>query len=449
MKNTAKKQTCNIFWFRRDLRLVDNTGLSSALDNSSKECPLLPLFIFDPHILNSFEKGPDRRIRFIIKALTRIQDNLRKKGSDILILTTSVDDAFCQLLKNYQVREVFTNEDYEPESIKRDLKVSALLKPLEIQLTACKDQVIFSAKEILKQNKSPYTVYTPYRKKWYDSLRPYHLKQLTDVSSDERFLKAQFANVPQPEGIGFEKVPCPDIDFIPKRSIIDNYDNTRNIPSLDTTMAGIHLRFGTVSIRKLASIGFERNFTWLNQLVWRDFFMGILAHFPHVVNEPFKEKYSLISWEENAEFFERWKNGNTGFPIVDAGMRELNETGFMHNRVRMIAASFLIKDLLIDWKKGEHYFAQKLLDFDLASNNGNWQWVAGTGCDGAPFFRIFNPYTQADTFDAHKRYIKKWIPELDTKDYPEPMIDHKMAYHRAIERYREGIARYILSTEKR
>jgi deoxyribodipyrimidine photo-lyase len=460
------KQKCNIFWFRRDLRFQDNHGLYEALQSSSIDCPLVPVFIFDKEILKALPPKAhpfDKRVSFIHKVLSVMKEELLQYGSDLLVTHSTVKKSFEELAEELDIQGVFANEDYEPEAIARDSMIERFFRERGILFHSFKDQSICCKDDILKKDGLPYTVYTPYKKRWYERLKPSDLKSFPSAASDERFwnhtlhaslkvalnatsktslntgLQGQL-RLPSIKDLGFQETECPSPEPPIDLQIIKNYDEKRDIPSIDTTKLGIHLRFGTISIRKCAAIGFGENFTWLNQLIWRDFFMTILFHFPYVVNRAFKSKYDGIRWLKDAIAFEKWKKGQTGFPIVDAGMRELNETGFMHNRVRMITASFLVKDLLIDWRLGERYFARKLLDYDLAANNGNWQWAAGTGCDAAPYFRIFNPMTQQKKFDPQLTYVKKWVPELHTDKYSKPMIDHKMAYHRTLDAYKTALA---------
>ncbi|RZF22264.1 deoxyribodipyrimidine photo-lyase [Halobacteriovorax vibrionivorans] len=426
----------NIFWFRRDLRLKDNRGLLHALQ-SQKE--VLPIFIFDTNILSKLEDENDLRVSFIHDAITDLKEELNDLGSDLLILTGDPLTEYKKLIKEYNIEEVYTNEDYEPYAIKRDKAIASFLEKENISFRQYKDHCIFAKDDILKDDGKPYVVYTPYKNKWLAELRPKDIATLETHKYFDNFKNFKAETLPTLEDLGFiynEKAD-EQVKTI-KGRIIDDYDKNRDIPALDaTSKLGIHLRFGTISPRKCAQVGYKKNDTWLSELIWREFFIQILYHFPHVENAPFREKYKNIKWKNNKKEFKKWCEGKTGFPIVDAGMRELNETGYMHNRVRMIAASFLVKDLLIDWRWGEKYFARKLNDFELASNNGNWQWVAGTGCDAAPYFRIFNPYTQQKKFDPDFEYIKKWIPEYGTDKYPDEIVDHKIAYHETIRVYKE------------
>lgn len=423
----------NIFWFRRDLRLDDNHGLFVALQSDLK---VLPIFIFDEEILSKLPSKKDARVEFIHNSLEKLNESLKSIGKGIQYYHGNVLNIFKELVSKYKIEKVFTNEDYEPQAIARDYDIEKLLISQNIGFESFKDQVIFHKNEVLKADQSPYTIYTPYSKVWLENFKKdppknypseKHLKNLIDISPKNFGLK----------DFGFEETK---IDFPTQKideKLIKDYDINRNDPFADkTSRLSIHLRFGTKSVRKIVEETKNLNEIFLKELIWREFFMQILYHFPKVVNENFKPKYDGIKWLNNGEDLKKWCEGKTGFPIVDAGMRQLNETGFMHNRVRMITASFLVKDLLIDWRIGEAYFAEKLLDYELSSNNGNWQWAAGTGCDAAPYFRIFNPTSQQEKFDKDFKYIKKWVPEFGTKDYPQPMIEHKFARERTLEAYK-------------
>jgi deoxyribodipyrimidine photo-lyase len=482
-----------IHWFRRDLRINDNAALYKALCSG---LPVVPLFIFDTQILdniklqietgsvinslkmtdaNTAETG-DKRVDFIHRALSAIQQTLSHNGSSLLTVNGNPVKVFEKLLSIFNIVTVYCNEDYEPYAIERDNKIETILNKLGAKLVRVKDQVIFEKREILKSDGSPYTVFTPYSKKWTEalsitkdeSLRPYntanHIDNFISLETLKNLLNGSSAGVGHNKDepciglltlkqIGFKKtdlelsgVVLPWQDGF-SSEIISSYHLTRNFPALrGTSMLSTHLRFGTVSTRELVAIALEKNRVWLNELIWREFFKMIMFHFPYVTDEPFKKKYRFIQWRNDAAELERWCNGTTGYPIVDAGMRELNQTGLMHNRVRMITASFLIKHLLIDWRVGEAYFAQKLLDYDLSSNNGNWQWAAGCGCDAAPYFRVFNPWEQTKRFDPQMEYIKKWVPEaVNTGDdsgfneYPAPVIEHKKARERALEVYKNSL----------
>ena len=426
----------SIFWFRRDLRLKDNHGLYQALESGKK---VLPIFIFDEDILDLLENKSDKRVDFIVQALQTLNFFLKSNNKGIKIFKGKPLEIYKKLTENYEIEAVYSNEDYEPYAIKRDQEIANFLASKNINFHQFKDQVIFHKDEIVKADKKPYTVYTPYSKLWLNEFQKIDLQGFPSEKKLDNLLEIPFEEL-KIEDIGFQKT---DLTFeIPEADlhIIKTYEETRNFPAVKgTTQLGVHLRFGTISVRKLAKIAKENNLTFLKELIWREFFMQILYHFPKVVNHSFKSKYDAIPWENNPEFLEKWKAGKTGFPIVDAGMRELNTTGFMHNRVRMITASFLIKHLLTDWRIGEAYFAEKLMDYDLSANNGNWQWCASSGCDAAPYFRIFNPDEQQKKFDPDFKYIKKWIPEFGTKYYPKPIVEHKKAREKVLKVYKEAL----------
>ncbi|WP_395049196.1 cryptochrome/photolyase family protein [Flavobacterium sp.] len=427
------KQEIAFFWFRRDLRLEDNVGLFFALES---KYPVIPLFIFDEAILESLPKN-DARVGFIHESLSKINSQLKEMGNSLLVKKGKTQEVWQTLIQEYDVKEVFFNKDYEPYAIKRDLAICELLEANKTAQFSFKDQVIFEEMEITKADGLPYTVYTPYKNKWlekYNSMAPVPEYDTSEKISN--FYKNNFI-FPTLEQIGFEES---SIKVIPHNlKNVSNYHETRDFPALDsTTHLSPHLRFGTVSIRKLVNWAAHKNQVFLSELIWREFFMQILFSFPKVVTHNFKSAYDGIQWRNNEEDFKRWCSGTTGYPMVDAGMRELNETGYMHNRVRMVASSFLCKHLLINWQWGEAYFAEKLLDFELSANVGNWQWAAGTGCDAAPYFRVFNPEIQLKKFDEKGIYIRKWIPEFDL-GYGEPMVDHAFARDRAIATYKAGI----------
>ena len=427
------KQTIAIFWFRRDLRLEDNVGLYHALES---KFPVVPLFIFDEAIVDNLPKN-DARVGFIHDSLFTINSRLKELGSSLLVKKGITQQVWQQLMQEFDIKEVFFNKDYEPYAIKRDLAICELLEKNKIASFLFKDQVIFEEKEITKADGLPYTVYTPYKNKWlekYKSIAPVAEYDTTDKFSS--FHKNNFT-FPTLDQIGFEESAIKVIPHNLKN--VSNYHETRDFPALDsTTHLSPHLRFGTVSIRKLVNWAVRKNDVFLSELIWREFFMQILFSFPKVLTHNFKSAYDGIQWRNDEEDFKRWCSGTTGYPMVDAGMRELNETGYMHNRVRMVVASFLCKHLLINWQWGEAYFAQKLLDFELSSNVGNWQWAAGTGCDAAPYFRVFNPEIQLQKFDEKGIYIRKWIKEFEL-GYGKPMVEHAFARDRAIATYKEGI----------
>ncbi|MCS3529613.1 deoxyribodipyrimidine photo-lyase [Chryseobacterium sp. JUb7] len=422
----------NVFWFRRDLRLNDNTGLYHALKSNKK---VLPVFIFDTDILNKLENKYDRRVDYIHQALQHIHNELKSHGSALTIHHGKPLDIFKELTEKYDIETVFCNRDYEPQAIKRDGEVEKFLQKNNVDFKDYKDQVVFEKNEVVKNDGTPYTVFTPYSKKWLEIFKKEEVK---GVRTDFTQFLSYRSHFPKLEDIGFIKT---DLEFrlpVLQKKIIDTYDQYRDFPALDhTTHLGIALRFGTISIRKCVEFASEHNQTWLKELIWREFFMQILYNFPKVVHHSFKEKYENIKWRNDEKEFKLWCEGKTGYPIVDAGMRQLNETGFMHNRVRMVVASFLTKHLLIDWRWGEAYFAEKLLDYELSSNNGNWQWAAGCGCDAAPYFRVFNPSEQTKKFDKDLKYIKTWLSEKEIDR--EPIVEHTLGRQRALEVYGKAV----------
>ena len=429
------KSSVSIFWFRRDLRLEDNVGLCQALTSGY---PILPIFIFDETILSHIENKKDRRVDYIHQALSKINVELKTHQSTLHTFYGKPLDIFKILLEKYDIQGVFCNRDYEPKAIKRDTEIYQFFKTQNIPFKAFKDQVIFDKNEILKNDGTPYTVYTPYSQKWKEKLTVENYQ--TYKADFTSFFKINFSEIHSLQEIGFQKTEFEFIEPTLNPDIIDEYDKFRDCPAMQrTTQLGIALRFGTISIRKCVAFALEHNQTWLNELIWREFFMQILYHFPKVVTESFKPKYDFIEWRNNEQEFKLWCEGKTGYPIVDAGMRQLNETGYMHNRVRMIVASFLCKHLLIDWRWGEAYFAQKLSDYDLSANNGNWQWAAGSGCDAAPYFRVFNPALQTEKFDKNLEYIKKWVSEFGTDKYPKPIVEHCFARDRAVKTYGKAL----------
>jgi len=437
----SAREKVTVYWFRRDLRIEDNAGLYHALRSG---CPVLPVFILDTDILDKLEAGTDRRVSFIIAALGELNKKLVAAGSSLRIFHGTPETAFRKIIDEYEVKAVFTNSDYEPYATARDEKISSLLSASGIQFHSLKDQVIFEKNEVTKSDGKPYTVFTPYSRAWKRQLTLHVTESFPSENNAGNFLKLSPVSIPRPEDIGFvNTVGVPPIQVI-NTEVIRNYHLTRDIPSLEgTTRLGVHLRFGTVSIRRLVRTALDLNETWLNKLIWREFFMSILWNFPYVTDNSFKARYDAIQWRNNEEEFDRWCHGMTGYPIVDAGMRELNATGFMHNRVRMITASFLTKHLLTDWRWGEAYFAQKLVDYELSSNNGNWQWAAGTGCDAAPYFRIFNPAEQTRKYDPRLEYVRRWVPEFDNPSYPRPVVDHTIARERALATYSSGLGRSL------
>jgi deoxyribodipyrimidine photo-lyase len=434
--NNIPKIRLSIFWFRRDLRLTDNHGLYEALRAGQS---ILPIFIFDTDILDSLKDKKDKRVNFIYRQLQTIQKELLGVKSSLYILHGHPKTCFEKLMQDWNVDSVYTNHDYEPYAVRRDQDIANFLLSQQIPFYTFKDQVIFEKEEITKKDGHPYTVYTPYSKSWKEKYFSQENIRFPSEQFLDHFYKTAPFSFPSLKSIGFEKIdleiPYPQLE----KEVIVHYEETRNLPFLPgTSRMSVHLRFGTVSIRELAAYGSKWNVTWLNELIWREFFMMILYHFPRVVTDSFKTQYDRIPWRNNEPEFQLWCNGETGYPLVDAGMRELNETGFMHNRVRMVVASFLTKHLLIDWRCGEAYFAEKLLDYELASNNGNWQWCAGCGCDAAPYFRIFNPTTQQEKFDPDFIYIKRWIPGFQT-NYISPIVDHAMARQKALEVFKNAL----------
>jgi deoxyribodipyrimidine photo-lyase len=426
-----------LFWFRRDLRIGDNTGLYHALRSGYR---VIPLFIFDREILSRLDSPYDRRIEFILGALRQLQVTITAAQSSFLVFHDTVEKAFNHLLAEFSVKAVYANHDYEPYAVSRDEMISKILKRSGIPFYTFKDQVIFEKDDVLKPDGKPYTVFTPYSRSWKRKLGTVTIDGLPSHSLTGNFFHISPQPLPTLQELGFHDTGYSYSSPIIDENIIRHYHLTRDIPSLHgTSRLSVHLRFGTVSIRHLVSKGLELNEVWLNELIWREFFMSILWHFPKVVNNSFRSRYDNISWRNNEKEFDRWCRGMTGYPIVDAGMRELNATGLMHNRVRMITASFLTRHLLTDWRWGEAYFAGRLLDHELSSNNGNWQWAAGSGCDAAPYFRIFNPDEQTRKYDPDMTYIKMWVPEVDTPQYPGRIIDHALARKRALETYSEGI----------
>jgi deoxyribodipyrimidine photo-lyase len=428
-----------VFWFRRDLRLEDNTGLADALGSG---VPVLPVFIFDRGILDKLSDSSDRRVEFIHHTLEEIHNELASAGSGIRFFYGSPEDAFRQLIAEGGMKAVFTNRDYEPYAQQRDASISEMLKKASVSFHDFKDQVVFDKDEILSGQGMPYTVFTPYAKKWRSLLRKEDYTVKPSAKMKEAFLKWQAAPIIPLEKMGFRKSGEKFSTKTISEDILRHYGEKRDFPSLPaTSRLSVHLRFGTISIRRCVEQGLKHSDTWLNELIWREFYMQILWNFPQVgQGKSFKPAYDRIPWRNNPEEFRRWCEGKTGYPIVDAGMRELNQTGFMHNRVRMITASFLVKHLLIDWRWGEAYFAEKLLDFDLSANNGGWQWAAGSGCDAAPYFRVFNPLLQTQKFDKNLDYIKKWVPEYNQISYlQQVVVPHEFARNRVLKVYKEAL----------
>ena len=431
------KTKVTIFWFRRDLRINDNHGLYRALQSGN---PVLPVFIFDTHILDRLDNKSDRRVDFIHQALHNIQSQLTKMASALLVLQGTPLNAFTDLQERYEIEGVYCNHDYEPAAIERDEQIADFLQQFGVAFHSYKDQVIFEKEEVVKDDQTPYTVFTPYMNKYKKifqekCLEPYPSERLSD-----HFLKWESPPMLGLQDLGFQKTSQTFSLPLLDKKIVSEYHQNRDIPSLSaTSKMSVHLRFGTISIRSLVREAIVLNEKWWNELIWREFYMMILYHFPHVVESAFKPAYNHIAWRNNPDEFESWCQGKTGYPIVDAGMRELNKTGFMHNRVRMIVASFLTKHLLVDWRWGEAYFAKKLLDFELSSNNGGWQWAASSGCDAAPYFRVFNPYEQTKKFDPQLKYIRKWVPEFESFDYQSPIVAHTFARERVLKTYKASL----------
>ena len=425
----------NIFWFRRDLRLDDNAGLFEALSDDKT----LPIFIFDKNILEDLPKD-DARVIFISELLDKIQSGLKKEKKSLAVFYDEPEKVFKKLISDNQIKAVFANHDYEPYAKNRDSEIAKFLKSKAVEFHTFKDQVIFEKDEIIKDDGKPYVVYTPFSKKWKEKFSE---KQVEEFPSEKKLEKIAKHDYPylSLKDIGFKKSEIKVEDFDVSAKVIENYKETRDFPSIDgTSHLSPHLRFGAVSIRKMVKTAKKyKQETFLNELIWREFFMQILWHYPNTVTESFRPKYDNIKWRNNEEEFKSWCEGKTGYPIVDSGMRQLNATGNMHNRVRMVVASFLCKHLLIDWRWGEAYFAEKLLDYEQSSNVGNWQWASGSGVDAAPYFRIFNPSEQVKKFDKDFKYIKKWVPEFQEISY-QPIVDHKQARERCLKVYKEAVA---------
>ncbi len=461
----------NIFWFRRDLRLNDNAGLFQALRGNN---PVLPIFIFDKNILNKLEDRTDARVTFLHDTLSELKAELEKMGSTLLVFYDEPMTVWQHLTKQFDIKSVFTNHDFEPYALERDAAVQSFLASQNIDFQTFKDHVIFERNEVTKDDGLPYTVFTPYSKKWKAKLMsrlsthndtsvsfyftPYptekYFSNFAQKSSIEQSLSAirysksdiehplSILDIPSLETMDFSRSKISVPSKTVARGVVKNYDKTRDFPALSqgTSKLGIHFRFGTISIREKALAASGLNETYLNELIWRDFYAQIMHHFPHIgAGKSFRTEYDRIEWRNDEADFKHWCDGKTGYPMVDAGMRELNRTGYMHNRVRMIVSSFLTKHLLIDWRWGEAYFAEKLLDFDKASNNGGWQWASGSGTDAAPYFRIFNPQAQQEKFDKEFKYIKLWIPEFGTSSYPKPIVDHKLARERCLATYSKAL----------
>ncbi len=459
-----------LVWFRRDLRSYDHAALSHALRQSAQvHC----VFVFDTDILDRLEDRHDRRVDFIWHSVRELQTALAEMGGGLVVRHGSARTLIPELARELGVNAVFANRDYEPEAILRDAAVEEALAADGIPFVTFKDQVIFERDQLLSGSGRPYSVFTPYRNAWLKRVGDADL-QLHPVAEHAAALApAVESALPSLPSMGFQHTDLASLGVKPGMSgaaacwrafedQLAGYDRLRNLPVLDaTSRLSVHLRFGTCSVRELARRAYYASGrgadTWLSELIWRDFFQMILFFHPRVTNQAYRTEFDGIRWPGSDDHFRAWCAGRTGYPIVDAGMRELNRTGFMHNRVRMIVASFLVKDLLVDWRRGERYFAQKLLDYDLAANNGNWQWAASTGCDAQPYFRIFNPVAQSEKYDPDGGYIRRWVPELAAldnrdihapwrltpieqeiagvvlgRDYPAPIVDHALARERAL-----------------
>lgn len=427
----------NVHWFRRDLRLHDNNALYHSLETGT---PVLCLFIFDKNILSELEDN-DSRVSFIHKEISLINEQLKAKGSGVIIKHGGPEEVWSKLIKEYNIDSVYTNRDYEPYALSRDQQIKALLEKNEISFHTFKDHVLREPGEVLKGDGTPYTVFTPFSKVWKNTKPDNIFESVPSADYYSNFFPLKNYDVVSLADMGFSNgefdIPDRNLD----EEILKKYGERRDYPAIrSTSRLGVHLRFGTVSIREVAREASKHSDIYINELIWREFYQTILWHFPRVVSENFKTKYNAINWRNNKEEFTAWCEGQTGYPIVDAGMRELNQTGFMHNRVRMVVASFLTKHLLIDWRWGEAYFAKKLLDFELASNNGGWQWAAGTGTDAQPYFRVFNPESQTKKFDPELKYIKKWVPEFQELSYPKPIVEHKFGRERALDTFKLALS---------
>ncbi len=430
-----------IFWHRRDLRIEDNAALYKALKG---EINVQPIFIFDKTILDKLP-ADDQRVLFIHTEIERLKDEYKSLGADLKVFYGSPKMAFSQLIEDeaLHIKQVFTNRDYEPYAKERDQEIYELLNKSQIEFFGAKDHVIFEKDEVLKDDGTPYRVFTPYSRKWKSKLTDSHIKPYPTKEYASKLAQVtEFSKLISLEEMGFRSAKTQDIpDREIPETIVKTYNETRDFPAKKgTTRLSLHLRFGTLSVRRLVSATKNLNETYLNEIIWRDFYQMIIHHFPHSAEDSFRKEYDQIPWENDEQLFKAWKAGKTGYPMVDAGMRELNKTGFMHNRVRMIVASFLTKHLLIDWRWGETYFAEKLLDYELASNIGGWQWAASSGVDAQPYFRIFNPESQLKKFDKDEQYVRRWIPEYGTNKYPAPIVEHKAAREKAIRVFKETLS---------
>ena len=421
----------SVFWFRRDLRLHDNCGLYNALKSGNK---IMPIFIFDKHILENLPQN-DLRINIIYKMLLILNQDLKAYNSCLTIYFGDPLEIYKEILTSLNIDSLYFNIDYEPYATKRDNSIKDLFSSCGKKVFSFQDQVIFHENDILKNDGKPYHIYTPYSNKWIENFEELKFIPYQILDHCSNFLTFDYKPLPPLEQLGFI---MNNIEYSPPTiptDIIQNYHHTRNfLNENSTSQISVHLRFGTISIREISSVAAKLNNVFLKELIWREFFMMIIYHYPTVVDQNFSSKHNLLLWSTDMEQFSKWANGKTGFPIIDAAMTQLNQTGKMPNRLRMICAHFLTKLLLIDWRLGEHYFGQKLLDYDLAINNGNWQWAAGTGCDAAPYFRFFNPTLQQQKYDPQEEYIKKWLP----KNYNStPMIDYLNAKTNSLKFYKQ------------
>ncbi len=466
-----------LMWFRRDLRVTDNAALYAALKSARR---VYCVFVYDTEILDVLPSRSDRRVEFIVQSVEELGRELAALGGGLTVLHGAARTEIPRLAAALGVEAVYANHDYEPAALARDTAVAQALQPRGFFTR--KDQVVFEKDEILTQGGTPFSVFTPYKNAWLNKLDAFFLKAYPVERYAEKLAPAPGSRkTPTLADIGFEPTNLRALgisggsreakklfaDFTPR---MKKYRDTRDFPAKKgPSYLSVHLRFGTISIRELARVawqslhagGGEGAATWLSELVWRDFYFMILHHHPRVVSSAFKPAYDAIRWPNDANLFAAWREGRTGYPIVDAAMRQLNQTGYMHNRLRMIAASFLVKDLLVDWRLGEKYFADRLNDYDLAANNGGWQWAASTGCDAQPYFRIFNPVTQSERFDPEGAFIRRYVPELAEceartihapwtrpgaagiaigTDYPAPVVDHAAARLRALELFKSARA---------
>jgi len=428
-----------VIWFRRDLRLEDQAALSHALNQSTG--PVIPLFIFDSNILDDLTDKKDRRVLFIYNVLSKMRSRLISHGGGMLIKYGDPLTVWKELVEQYKISQVFYNRDYEPYAKSRDQEVTQYLTEKGVDVSSYKDQVVFESEEIRKADGEPYVVYTPYKRKWLDRFHSSETPEFAVDMKTSKWAKIDYGAMPALGKMGFEPETYDFPVNLVDDPLIASYDQHRDYPAVDgTSRLGAHFRFGTISIRKWVKRAATLNSVFLSELIWREFYSQILDCFPHVVGNSFRPKYDHIEWLNDQGDFAAWCNGMTGYPLVDAGMRELNQTGYMHNRVRMVTASFLTKHLLIDWRQGEAYFASRLLDYDLASNNGGWQWAAGCGTDAAPYFRIFNPESQLKKFDGKHEYVRKWVPDLDELTYPAPIVEHKFARERCLRTYKAALS---------